>query len=107
MYCSVFLTERFKKISLLNEKFYPGGGEDYDWNCRANMAGFRAVGTTMSWIFHHWSSTISGENQEKLKALIQDEHRWNNNHELWGENFDVWGMKDPNFEIPPITIKPL
>lgn len=108
MYCSVFNTERFKEVGPLNEKFYPGGGEDYDWNCRANMVGYRSVGTTNAWVYHHWSSTISGENQEKLKLLMQDELRWNNVEELWGKDFDVWGMKDMKPEdIPPIELHQL
>ena len=107
MYCSIFRTDRFKEVGLLNEKFYPGGGEDYDWNCRANMTGYRSVGTTNSWVFHHWSSTIGDHEAKDMKALVQPELKWNNNHELWGENFDVWGMKEKGFEVPPIEIKPL
>ena len=107
MYCSVFMTDRFKEVGLLNEKFYPGSGEDYDWNCRANMKGYRSVGTTKSWVFHHWSKSVGELEAVKIKSLIQDELRWNNNNELWGENFDVWGMKDKDFKIPPIEIRPL
>lgn len=108
MYCSVFRTDRFREVGYLNEKFYPGGGEDYDWNCRANMKGYRSVGTTNSWVFHHWSKSIGDLEAEQVKSLIQPELRWNNNNELWGDNFDVWGMKDmPEDQIPPIEIRPL
>lgn len=105
MYCSVVHTERFKEVSLLNEKFYPGGGEDYDYNCRANIKGYRSVGTTLSWVFHHWSMSMTYEQREEIKGLIQPELKWNNNNELWGENFDIWGVDDK--EIPPIEIRSL
>lgn len=109
MYCSVFETKKFLEVGLLNEKFYPGGGEDYDYNCRANMAGYRCVGTTMSWVWHHWSKSFATiQEAESVKELIDDNLRWNNNNELWGENFDIWGMKDMAKEdIPPIELKPL
>lgn len=131
MYCSVFKTTRFLEVGMLNEKFYPGGGEDYDYNTRANMAGFRCVGTTLSWVFHHWSKSFATiQEQEAVKALIDDKLRWNNNNELWGENFDIWGIKcqecdkrlvpnadmteatcpdHPNsrYAIPPLTLMPL
>ena len=107
-YCSVFETEKFLEVGMLNEKFYPGGGEDYDYNCRANMAGYRCVGTTMSWVWHHWSMSLNSEDKEKVTSLRQPELCWNNNHELWGEDFDVWGVKDMNKEdIPKITIQSL
>jgi GT2 family glycosyltransferase len=108
MYCSVFKTGMFHEVGYLNEKFYPGGGEDYDYNCRANMAGYRCVGTTMSWVWHHWSMTLSTQDQEKISRLIDADLRWNNNNELWGEGFDIWGVKGmQQKDIPPITIRPL
>lgn len=108
MYCSVVNTRRFFEVGMLNEKFYPGGGEDYDYNCRVNIHGYRFVGTTMSWIFHHWSKTLSQLETDKVKALVQDNLKWNNNNELWGEGFDVWGVKDMKPEdMPEATIRPL
>ena len=109
MYCSVFETKKFLEVGMLNEKFYPGGGEDYDYNCRANMYGYRCVGTTLSWVFHHWSKSFATiQEQDSIKELIDDRLRWNNNHELWGKNFDIWGMKDMKPEdVPPLTVTPL
>lgn len=93
-YCSVFETEKFREVGFLDEKFYPGGGEDYDYNTRANMHGYRCVGTTMSWVFHHWSKTLSAEDSQKIREQLQQpELRWNNNDEKWGKGFDIWGMK--------------
>lgn len=109
MYCSVFKTKMFLEVGLLNEKFYPGGGEDYDYNCRANMHGYRCVGTTMSWVWHHWSKSFATiQEADAIKDLIDEKLRWNNNNELWGEGFDIWGVKDMKPEdIPPITLSPL
>ncbi len=105
MYCSVFDTAKFLEVGMLDEHFYPGGGEDYDYNCRANMFGYRCVGTTMSWVFHHWSSTLNMLDTEKIKATVDDHLRWNNNNEKWGEGFDVWGVKEKGKEaIPPSKI---
>lgn len=109
MYCSVFKTDKFLEVGPLNEKFYPGGGEDYDYNCRANMHGYRCVGTTMSWVWHWWSKSLplTGD-PEFIKASIDEKLRWNNNNELWGEGFDVWGVKDMKLEdMPPITLRQL
>lgn len=93
MYCSVFKTTMFLDVGLLNEKFYPGGGEDYDYNARANMRGYRCVGTTLSWVYHHWSKSIGNEKRAEIEATQDLKLRWNNNNELWGEEFDIWGQK--------------
>jgi len=106
MYCSVFKTDLFKEVGELDERFYPGGGEDYDYNCRANMHGYRCVGTTISWVFHHWSKSMNNVDAEIIREMIDQELRWNNNNEKWGDNFDVWGIKEDK-TIPPITKTPL
>lgn len=94
MYCSVFKTRMFLEVGLLNEKFYPGGGEDYDYNARANMFGYRCVGTTMSWVWHWWSKSLSTIGEEQMIRDSLDQNKmWNNNNELWGEGFDIWGIK--------------
>lgn len=130
MYCSVFDTSKFLEVGMLNEKFYPGGGEDYDYNARANMRGYRCVGTTLSWVYHHWSKSIGDEKRAEIEATQDFSLRWNNNNELWGDNFDIWGQKcdvckermvvdwanqqasclehpDQIYKIPPVEITPL
>jgi GT2 family glycosyltransferase len=96
MYCSVFDTQKFLDVGMLDERFYAGGGEDYDYNARANMAGYRCVGTTKSWVFHHWSKSIGDDMRAEIEKTQDPALRWNNNHEKWGEDFDVWGMKHGN-----------
>lgn len=107
MYCSVFETEKFLEVGMLDEHFYPGGGEDYDYNCRANMAGYRCVGTTMSWVFHHWSKSMDPSDMMKVRELADPNLFWNNNDEKWGPGFDVWGVKEEGFVVPPTRTVPL
>lgn len=109
MYCSVVDREKFLEVGPLDEKFYPGGGEDYDYACRLSLHGYRGVGTTKSWVFHHWSKSFSTiQEQGQAKALVVDERRWNNNNEKWGEGFDIWGDKTKTIDdIPPNADIPL
>jgi len=93
MYCSVFKTELFHKVGYLDERFYPGSGEDYDWSCRSYMKGYRSVGTTLSYVYHHWSKSLA--NIGDYEKLIDKNRQWNNNNEKWGDNFDIWGVKCP------------
>lgn len=113
MYACVCDTKRFLKIGYLDEKYYSGKGEDYDYSCLARMRGYRSVSTTKSWVFHHWSSTFRAlrDEVEEVKSLQIPELEWNNNHEKWNtyndgfkysdedsekhikNKFDIWGMK--------------
>lgn len=95
MYATVCDTRKFLEVGMLDEKYYPGGGEDYDWSCLSRMKNYRSVATTKSWVFHHWSSTFRALSAEKeeAKSLQIPELNWNQNHEKWGKNFDIWGVK--------------
>lgn len=97
MYACVCDTRRFLDIGMLDEKYFPGSGEDYDYSCLARMKGYRSVATTKSWVWHHWSSTFRALRAEKeeVKSLQMPELEWNQNHAKWGENFDIWGVKCP------------
>jgi hypothetical protein len=79
---------------LLDEKFFPGSGEDYDYSCRARMFNYRSVGTTLSYIYHHWSSTFKAvQDEDKVRGLMMPELNWNHTNEKWGEDFDIWGVR--------------
>ena len=95
MYACVCNTRRFLEVGMLDERYFPGGGEDYDYSCLARMKNFRSVATTKSWVFHHWSSSFRAmrDELEDVKSLKTPELHWNHNHEKWGENFDIWGVK--------------
>lgn len=94
MYASVCHTQRFLEVGMLDERYFPGSGEDYDYSCRASMMGYRSVGTTLSYVFHHWSSTFKAiQGEDDVKSLMIPELAWNHNHEKWGIHFDIWGVK--------------
>jgi GT2 family glycosyltransferase len=96
MYASVCHTQRFLNIGLLDEKYFPGSGEDYDFSCRAAMVGYRCVGTTMSYVFHHWSASFKAIGEEEdAQSLQMPELSWNGTSEKWGQGFDIWGVKCP------------
>lgn len=96
MYASVCHTKRFLDVGMLNEAYYPGGAEDYDWNARANMKGYRSVGTTLAWMYHHWSKSL---NSDELQTLADDKLRMGDHNQVWGQRedgtnfFDTWGVK--------------
>lgn len=97
-WCTVFKTEAFDEFGLFEERYYPGGGEDYDYNARVYRTGKRMVGTTRSWVWHWWGSSKDrvGEYSGKSLPIIQ-ELSWMNPDELWdpamngGQKMDPWG----------------
>lgn len=104
MWCTVFKREGLQKVGLLDERFYPGGGEDYCMNCEAYSQGLRMVGTTKSWVYHHWGRSkdaISGK--DPTNKMFESRPRWNANEEIWGDNFDVWGYEN----LPDGSKRPL
>ena len=99
MFCTVTSVAAFRQIGPLNERFYPGGGEDYEYCRRAAAHGFRCVTTSRSWVFHHWSrSRRIVDDPRRNRGLVDERLRWNNMGALWG--------RDPQ-QVPPATIRPL
>lgn len=91
LYCTVADTKRLLEVGLTDEFWYPGNANDYDLSCRAGMFGYRCVGTTLSWVYHHWSVTFHSE-EEKAK-LIQPELVKGDLRDKWGERLDIWGVQ--------------
>jgi GT2 family glycosyltransferase len=91
LYCSVVDTKRLLEVGLIDEFWYPGNFNDYDLCCRASMFGYRCVGTTLSWVFHHWSQTF--ESADQVSLLVQDELKHFNEREKWGDRFELWGVR--------------
>lgn len=91
LYCTVVDTQKLLEIGLIDDYWYPGSANDYDIGCRASMFGYRCVGTTLSWVFHHWSQTFQDEDQMHL--LVQDELKHLDLKEKWGDRFDLWGIR--------------
>lgn len=96
LYSSIMRTDLIRKIGGLSERYYAGGGEDYSLCCRANMLGYRSVGTTLSWVYHHWSSSLGMINEFEKQQLIDPARVWNKtNEEFGGGTFDIWGLRCP------------
>jgi hypothetical protein len=58
------------------------------------MFNYRSVGTTLSYVFHHWSSTFKAvQDHDKVKSLMMPELAWNHTNEKWGDGFDIWGKR--------------
>ncbi len=83
-WCTIFKRECFDKFGPWEERYYPGGGEDYDYNARVYREGYRMVGTTRSWVWHWWGSSKDKEAEHKGESLpILEELRWMNPDFLW------------------------
>ena len=114
MWCTVFKKSGLDKIGLLDERFYPGGGEDYDMCARAYSCAwpiareicdldyhYRMISSTKSWVWHHWGSSKNKRLKNVEDRLFTSRNSWNNNDELWPNGFDVWGHKNTeNGKIP-------
>ena len=94
LYCSVTDTKKLLEVGMLDEYWYPGGADDYDLCCRASMFGYRCVGTTLSWVFHHWSKSFADVRDKiEMSELVQDELKHGNLNDKWGDRFDLWGVR--------------
>lgn len=94
LYCSVADTKKLIEVGLIDEFFYVGGANDYDLCCRASMFGYRSVGTTLSWVYHHWSTTFqSVQDKVEIGELIQHELKHEDLRDKWGDKFDLWGVR--------------
>lgn len=97
----IFKREGLIETGLYDERFFPGGGEDYDWMCRAYSCAWpipretcnpkyhrRAVSTMKSWVWHHW-----GQSKDVVldPKLFESREQWNRLGELWTPYDDPWG----------------
>lgn len=58
-WCVVFKRETLENVGLYDERFMPGGGEDYDYVHRIYIAGGRASATLRSFVWHWWGKSKS------------------------------------------------
>lgn len=116
-WCTIFRKESLEMIKdngcYFDERFYPGGGEDYDLMCRMYdlrytvpedqlPPPYRVIGIYNSWAYHHWFSTrISNP------PKIDNDLKWNKldkaEDSKWGKNWDLWGRHDRSIPTPPCT----
>lgn len=94
LYCSVADTQKLLEVGLLDEYWNPGMANDYDLGCRASMFGYRCVGTTLSWVFHHWSISFQSiQDEAELGILAMPELHHSDLKDKWGDRFDLWGVR--------------
>lgn len=100
---AVFKRKHFELIGLWDERYYPGGGEDYDMMTRVYRKKYRAVSTRSSWVWHHWGKSKDSEKEAQETSMpIEDSRRWADVTYLWppswngGKTMDVWGFWDNN-----------
>ena len=113
-----------------DEKFYPGGAEDYDLMCRlydGKESGrrYRAVGIFNSWAYHHWFGTkvnrsheqfmSTGENKPEIYASLRYNDVDGKYNRKLGDpliikdgkqresNWDLWGRINKDIPCPPCT----
>lgn len=99
----IFKREGLIETGLYDERFVWGGGEDYDWMCRAYSCAWpipretcepslhrRAVSTMKSWVWHHWGKS-KDESASLDSRLFEGRESWNRLDELWGPYCDPWG----------------
>ncbi len=121
MWFPIFKSEFFDRVGYFDERFYPGGGEDYDLNARAYRKNYRLVSTMKSWVWHWWgqSKDKASELPEGLNIFDKD-LRWNDNNYLWppelnnGQGMDPWGyykdkdgQRKPYNRVEEVAVKPL
>jgi hypothetical protein len=101
LFCSVIDMARMRQVGPLNERFYPGGGEDYDYSRRAKLHGFCCVSTSESWVFHHWGRSVGYV--QRHRAAADEALRWNDLPALWHRDS---APTTPD-EMPPLTRRAL
>lgn len=93
-WCTVFDREALLYKGLFDERFYPGGGEDYDMGGRfysiywpsgqANpLDRYRMVATSKSWAWHH----LNKSRNTKQQYLPGFRENWNHDHEMWEDHW--------------------
>ena len=97
-----------------DERFYPGGGEDYDINCRIydkkneNMP-YRVIAVFNSWAYHHWFG--SKEMRVKInEAEVDNKPRFDSSiprfssvDVKYNNNWTLYGRKDKSISMPLCT----
>ena len=95
MFCTVFPSRAFEIVGLLDEGFFPGSSEDYDWCRRCYALGYRMGHFNGAWLYHHWLTSKgqfdwnSGE-KEKYRAYPAFPDKWKTDEE---PEPDIYGQK--------------
>lgn len=93
-WCTTFAKEALDEKGLFDERFFPGGGEDYDiggrfysiyWPERTGnpMKRYRMVATARSWAWHHLSK--SRKTQQKYLPGLRE--NFGDDHAMWEDKW--------------------
>jgi len=100
LYCSVADTKKLIECGGLDELWYPGSAGDYDLCCVASMHGYRCIGTTLSWVFHHWSKSFRAiEEGEDVASLAIPALHHGDLKEKWGMRLNKEGEEVPIHDL--------
>lgn len=93
-WCTVFRADRLEEIGLFDERFFPGGSEDYDLMFRIYYAKYRALSTSRSWVYHFWGKSKDSKDGFNT-ALPPAREPWNC---LSTKGFGSEGLYDPDLD---------
>ena len=91
-WCTVFRADRLEEVGLFDERFVPGGSEDYDMMARIYYAKYRALSTSRSWVWHWWGQSKDSPHGFDV-ALPLARKPWN---KLSTKGFGSAGLYDPD-----------
>jgi len=98
-WCTIFKKEFFEKFGLFDERYYPGGGEDYDINARCYRQGYRMVGTTRSWVWHWWGKSKDTREYQGKSLPVVPELVWMNPDFLWPPDKNLaWNKEEGKYK---------
>ena len=107
-WCSIFRADRLEEIGLFDERFVPGGSEDYTWMYDCYSRGYRALSTSRSLVNHFWGRT-KGDPDGFNTALPLARPPWNclstkgfQERGLFSPDCSVWG-EDWSTRVDPVV----
>ena len=92
--------ELWQDVGLYDERFWSGGGEDYDMVQRIYLAGGRASATCGSYVHHYWNKSkdiMGGKDTGKVDMLPGNRPSFSDTNSLFEHSLD--GANSPIF--PP------
>lgn len=95
MWLVVWKREQFEEIGMFDERFFPGGGEDYCTCYRVYSRNWRALASSLSWCWHWWGQS-KDERTGFDTALPPARPSWN---KLSTKGFGEEGLYDPDVDV--------
>ena len=104
-FCVCFKRETFDIVDLMDEGFWPGSGEDYDFCRRICLKGHRIVQTCGSFVYHHWQVSVkqakpTEEELKKYRKWESFDQKWNYEGE---KKANIYGQGGKEF-VPTIFV---